>query len=51
LQPPALTALDALIASRPEPRPTRPEAIREVLDAAFKLIEADNAAVHRKLAI
>jgi hypothetical protein len=50
LQPPALAALDALIDTRPEPKPTRPEAIRQVLDATFKLIDDGNAAVNRNLA-
>ena len=50
LQPPALAALDALIDTRPDPKPTRPEAIRQVLDVSFKLIEDGNAAVHRNLA-
>jgi hypothetical protein len=49
LQPPALAALDALIADRPDPKPSRPEAIREMLDATFKLIEDGNAAVRRNL--
>jgi hypothetical protein len=34
LQPTQLEALDAWIAGRDEPRPSRPEAIRIILDAA-----------------
>jgi hypothetical protein len=44
LLPPLLSALDALIASRSDPKPSRPEAIREILEAAFKLMDDGNAA-------
>jgi hypothetical protein len=37
LHSPALDALDALIDDRPAPKPSRPEAIREILDAKFNL--------------
>jgi hypothetical protein len=33
VQPPQLTALDEWIAAQPEPKPSRPEAIRRLLDA------------------
>jgi hypothetical protein len=49
LLPPLLASLDALIATRPDPKPSRPEAIREILKATFKLIEDGNAAVRRNL--
>jgi hypothetical protein len=35
LERPALDALDAYIASQPEPRPSRPQAIRDLLADAF----------------
>jgi hypothetical protein len=49
LHPQALAALDALINGRPDPKPSRPEAIREILDVTFKLIDDGNAAVQRNL--
>jgi hypothetical protein len=36
LQPDQLAKLDAWIAAQPEPRATRPAAIREILDAALR---------------
>jgi len=35
LLPPALAALDAWIAAQPDPKPSRPEAIRRLLTAAL----------------
>ena len=35
LLPPNLSALDAWIAAHPEPRPSRPEAIRRILSQAL----------------
>jgi hypothetical protein len=35
LPPQPLAALDAWIAARPEPRPSRPEAIRQLLEKAL----------------
>lgn len=35
LQPDQLAALDRLIEDHEEPRPSRPEAIRQILDRAF----------------
>ena len=32
LQPPMLVALDRMIADQPDPKPTRPEAIRQALE-------------------
>jgi hypothetical protein len=37
LPPDQLARLDAWIASLPDPRPTRPEAIRRALDAVIRL--------------
>ncbi len=37
LQPEQLARLDAWIASLPDPKPTRPEAIRQVLEGAYRL--------------
>jgi hypothetical protein len=36
VQPPALDALDAWIARQPEPKPSRPEAVRRLLAAALE---------------
>ncbi|MFZ3181354.1 MAG: hypothetical protein WA156_14360 [Methylocystis silviterrae] len=35
LERPALNAIDAWIAAHPEPRPTRPEAIRRLVEKAL----------------
>jgi hypothetical protein len=35
LQPPSLDTLDAWIGSQPDPKPTRPEAIRRLLERAL----------------
>jgi len=48
LPPPAISALDAWIAAQPEPRPTRPEAIRRCLAEA--LAKTPDAESHDKLA-
>jgi hypothetical protein len=37
LLPPALDALDAWIGSQPEPKPSRPEAMRRLMTAALAL--------------
>ncbi len=39
LQPQQMSALDAWIASQPEPRPSRPEAIRRLLEQALASLE------------
>jgi hypothetical protein len=49
LHEPLISALDAFIAVRPDPKPSRPEMIREILKASLKLIEDGNAALHREL--
>ena len=36
LQPPMLDPLDTWIAAQPEPRPSRPEAIRRLLEKALE---------------
>ena len=36
LQPPDLATLDRWIAAQPDPKPTRPEAIRRLLTAALE---------------
>jgi hypothetical protein len=36
VQPPALDALDAWIARQPEPKPSRPEAVRRLVDRGLK---------------
>jgi hypothetical protein len=40
LHPPLLDNLDAWIAAHPEPRPSRPEAIRRLLDEALGRLDA-----------
>lgn len=40
---PAVDALDAWIAEQPEPRPSRPEAIRRLLAALGKPADADKS--------
>jgi hypothetical protein len=47
LHSPALAALDALIDDRPAPKPSRPEAIREILDANFNLSREGNKKVRQ----
>lgn len=41
LQPDMLAALDALIAEQPDPKPTRPEAVRQVLATALNVFTRD----------
>ncbi|OYW12980.1 MAG: hypothetical protein B7X02_03055 [Rhodospirillales bacterium 12-54-5] len=41
LSPDLLSALDAWIASLPEPRPTRPAAIRALVEAGLHLVEKE----------
>jgi hypothetical protein len=36
LQPPAMDALDAWIAAQPDPKPSRPEAIRQLIELGLK---------------
>jgi hypothetical protein len=43
LERPALDVLDAWIAAQPEPRPTRPEAIRRILSQALGQLVAEPA--------
>lgn len=42
LHDPLLANLDGWIASLPEPHPSRPEAIRSLVDAALKMMEKDS---------
>lgn len=41
LQPDMLAALDDLIARQPNPKPTRPEAVRQVLATALNIVARD----------
>lgn len=41
LQPDMLAALDALIAQQPDPKPSRPEAVRQVLAMALNVVNRD----------
>lgn len=43
LQPDMLAALDALIAKQPDPKPSRPEAVRQVLATVFNIVARDEA--------
>jgi hypothetical protein len=45
LPPLAISSLDAWIAARPEPRPSRPEAIRRILGEALAKPAADSIAI------
>lgn len=49
LQPEHLTALDAWITRQPEPKPSRPEAIRALVGMALETIAADEAHLHATL--
>jgi hypothetical protein len=42
LPPKMITALDAMISGLPEPKPSRPEAIRQVLAIALNFVARDN---------
>lgn len=48
LHPPELAALDAWIAAQPEPRPTRPEALRRL---AGKALAAEDAGAEEERSI
>jgi hypothetical protein len=50
LRPPALCALNAPIANDVEPKPSRPETVRDILNGALRLIRDGNAAIPRNLA-
>jgi hypothetical protein len=49
LQPPRFP-LNAPITDDAEPKPSRPETVRDILDAAVRLIQDGNTAILRDLA-
>jgi hypothetical protein len=49
LPPADLAALDAWIAAQPEPQPSRPEAIRQLLTLSLGAMSAKVAATRKKL--